>query len=150
MSIQFDQDIKQRFLEVLSETANVVEARKAVGLTARRLFLLRESDSEFARDWDLCFQIGVSSLESEAIRRARDGVEEPVFYKGEEVARVLKYSDGLLQFLLKGNMRERYGDRVQADLRTVSIDSERLKALTNEELEALAQITEKLVPPEGG
>ena len=149
MAIEFDQDIKARFLEVLSETANVAEARKAVGLTARRLFLLKESDPEFSRDWELCFNIGISSLESEAVRRAKDGVPEPVWYKGEEVGSVQKYSDGLLQFLLKGNMREKYGDRIQADLRTITIPQEKLKALSDEELQALANITEKLVPPEG-
>ncbi|MCA9340321.1 MAG: terminase [Candidatus Saccharibacteria bacterium] len=149
MAIEFDQDIKARFLEVLSETANVTEARKAVGLTARRLFLLKESDPEFSRDWELCFNIGISSLESEAVRRAKDGVPEPVWYKGEEVGSVQKYSDGLLQFLLKGNMREKYGDRIQADLRTITIPQEKLKALSDEELQALANITEKLVPPEG-
>lgn len=41
-------------------------------------------------------------LESEARRRAEEGVDEPVFYKGEVCGTVRKYSDTLLIFLLKG------------------------------------------------
>jgi len=146
MPIEIDSEVKERFLEKLSETGNVTIARNAVGLTPRRLHLLRDYDKQFAADWDLAFEIGMTSLEAEAVRRAADGVEEPVFYKGEVCGAVTKYSDGLLQFLLKGNMTK-YRDRVQADLRTVNITPEQLKNLTTEELEALEKISQKLLGP---
>jgi len=42
------------------------------------------------------------------VRRARDGVEEPIFHQGKNVGTVRKYSDTLLIFLLKSHKPERY------------------------------------------
>ena len=53
----------------------------------------------------------VSTGEDEAVRRAHDGVDEPVFYQGKACGVVRKYSDTLLIFLLKGRRPEKYRDR---------------------------------------
>ena len=42
-----------------------------------------------------------SSLEEEAIRRAVDGVDRPVFFQGKIVGYTKEYSDTLLKFLLE-------------------------------------------------
>ena len=44
----------------------------------------------------------VDSMRAEAYRRSVVGVEEPVFYQGIRTDKVVKYSDGLLQFTLMG------------------------------------------------
>lgn len=44
----------------------------------------------------------VDSMRAEAYRRSVIGVEEPVFYQGVRTDKVVKYSDGLLQFTLMG------------------------------------------------
>jgi hypothetical protein len=44
----------------------------------------------------------VDSMRAEAYRRSVVGVEEPVFYQGVRTDKVVKYSDGLLQFTLMG------------------------------------------------
>ena len=49
-------------------------------------------------------------LEREIDRRAVEGWEEPVHYKGERVDLVRKYSDNLLMFRTKAVMPERYRD----------------------------------------
>jgi hypothetical protein len=54
----------------------------------------------------------VPTLESEARRRAVDGVDEPVFHKGRICGTVRKYSDALLMFLLRGNAPEKYKEGV--------------------------------------
>jgi hypothetical protein len=54
-------------------------------------------------------RLGSMRLESAAIRRAVHGIMEPVFYQGEVCGHKAVYSDGLLQTLLKGRMREVYG-----------------------------------------
>ena len=66
-------------------------------------------------------------LEREAIRRAARGVLEPVVHKGEVVMYTdpetgkeeplmqRRYSDGLLQFLLRGRRAEVYGDRTKVE-----------------------------------
>lgn len=52
-------------------------------------------------------------LEREAIRRAAEGVEEPVWHQGQMVGSVRKFSDTLLIFLLKGHRPEKFKERVQ-------------------------------------
>ncbi len=39
--------------------------------------------------------------EEEAVRRAVDGINEPVFYKGRQVGDIRRFSDTLLIFLMK-------------------------------------------------
>jgi hypothetical protein len=52
-------------------------------------------------------------LESEAIRRAKEGVYEPIYYKGRQCGKVLRYPDGLMQFLLRGAKPEKYREKVE-------------------------------------
>lgn len=54
--------------------------------------------------------VGAMQLESAAIQRAVKGYEEDVYYKGEVVGQQTKYSDPLLMHLMKGKLRDRYGD----------------------------------------
>lgn len=56
-------------------------------------------------------------LETEARRRAVEGVETPVFQGGENVGSVQKFSDTLLIFLMKGAMPDKYADRQKVDHR---------------------------------
>jgi len=51
------------------------------------------------------------SLEQEAIRRGRDGWLEPVFYKGDEVGEIRKFSDLLVIFMLKALRPDKYRER---------------------------------------
>jgi hypothetical protein len=48
-------------------------------------------------------------LESIAVERATVGWLEPVRYKGKVCGHIRRYDDGLLQFLLRGMMPEKYG-----------------------------------------
>ncbi len=57
--------------------------------------------------------MGADLLEDEAVRRAKDGVEEPVYQGGKLVGHVQKYSDTLLIFLLKGAKPEKFRERSQ-------------------------------------
>ena len=65
------------------------------------MYSCRAGDRAFASAWDVSLEIGLDALEDEAIRRAREGVEEPVFQGGLRCGSVRKYSDLLLIFLLK-------------------------------------------------
>jgi hypothetical protein len=44
-------------------------------------------------------------LEAEARRRAVQGWDEPVFHQGRKVGTIRKYSDRMLEILLKGTGR---------------------------------------------
>lgn len=93
------------------------------GCHVATFYLIRQREPEFAAAWEEALQIGLDRLEDEAIRRAVDGNEEPVFYQGQQVGMVRKYSDGLLTTLLKAHRPARYRERVGVD---VSDDLKRL------------------------
>ena len=61
-------------------------------------------------------------LEAEARRRAAMGVEEPVFYKGQVVGHIRKYSDNLLMFLLKAHWPEKFRENLSIDQRVSGSD----------------------------
>jgi len=142
---EFTEERKRVFLEHLAQYPTVVDAAEAAGITARTAFLHRREDAEFAKQWEDAFNAGVAVLEREAVRRATVGVQEPMLYKGEVVHHVTKYSDTLLQFLLRAHKPEMYTERkisevtgknggpVQTEARTV-IDAE---SLTPDQREAL-------------
>ena len=90
-----------KFLEVLAETGNVSHACKLSMLPRQSPYDLRKLYSDFEEAWDKTCEIGADALIDEATRRAVDGVEQPVFRKGEVVGYTTKYSDTLLIFLLK-------------------------------------------------
>lgn len=58
-----------------------------------------------------------SVLEDEALRRAM-GYEEGIYYKGEKVGTVTRYSDRLMELLLKANAPEKYRERSESIVKT--------------------------------
>jgi hypothetical protein len=101
------------FLAALSGTANVARACDAAGIGRTTAYEWREADEDFRKRWDKALEIGIEALEDEAVRRAKEGWDEPVFYQGQQIATMRKYSDTLLIFLLKGRKPERYRERVE-------------------------------------
>lgn len=100
---------RARFLEILSHNANLSAAVRGSGLDRAHALSLRDSDAGFARAWDAAVAEAVDGLEAVAWRRAVDGEECPVFYKGEQVGTRRRRSDQLLMFLLRGFRPARYG-----------------------------------------
>ena len=91
------------FLGVLAKTGRVAEAARAVGYTdTATLQQYRRNDEEFAEAWEFALEAAANALEEEAIRRATEGVLEPVFYKGHVAGYKTNYSDTLLMFILRG------------------------------------------------
>lgn len=90
------------FLEELAVRGHVADSCKAAGIKQITMYKHAEVDKEFAAAKERAHAQGMLCLEDEAKRRAVDGYDEPVFYKGEQVAVVRKYSDPLLTLLLQG------------------------------------------------
>jgi hypothetical protein len=101
------------FLGTLASTGNVTAAARAAGIHRSTAYELKNKDETFAVSWKDAMDEAADLLEMEARRRATQGVPEPVFYKGQKIAIVHKYSDTLLIFLLKGNRPEKYRERYQ-------------------------------------
>lgn len=106
-------DWKEKFLETLAQTGNVSKSAKKVGITRRRAYQVRHEDTEFSTLWDEAIEIAADALEEEARRRAVTGVLDPVFYKGDKVGAIRKYSDVLLIVLLKATRPEKYRERFE-------------------------------------
>lgn len=98
----------EAFLEALSETASVVKACEISGLSRRTAYNWRDADTDFAAQWDAALTLGTDALEDEAVRRAREGTDKPVFYKGEICGHIREFSDTLLIFMLKARRPEKF------------------------------------------
>lgn len=107
----FSETLKAAFLDELRESANVTVAARAVGFTVGTIYKHKREDALFAERWEEALTEAVDMLEHEAHRRAFKGVDEPVYYKGDEVGYVRKYSDSLTMFLLKAHRPDKYRER---------------------------------------
>lgn len=107
---------RRQFLSVLRNCANVSAAARETGVSRMSWYRLRNGDAAFAKDWEAALEAGVDALEDEAMRRALEGSVEPVFYQGQQVGSVRKYSDAMLMFLLKARRPQRYRERVGVDV----------------------------------
>lgn len=107
---------KQKFLQkYLSTAGNASKAAKAAGISRSAAYLHRDNDADFRQAWDNAEAQVVDAMEEELHRRSTKGYLEPVFYKGEMVAKVRKYSDSLLQFALKGKKPDVYRERFEVN-----------------------------------
>lgn len=129
------------FLEALAAVGNVSGAAKTASVSRRFVYDERERDPDFAALWDDALDQAADAMEREALRRAVEGWDEPVFGSlggksgSGEIGTVRKYSDTLLIFLLKGARPEKYRERT--DVRhSGKID---VGKLSDDELRAIAE-----------
>jgi hypothetical protein len=114
--IKFTSRAREAFLTHLAQTSNVTESAELVGMSRRGIYDVRERDEAFRQSWDEAVEIATDLLEKEARRRALDGWEEPVFYRGEEIGKTRLYSDRMLELLLKAHRPDRFKDTVRQEL----------------------------------
>ena len=94
------------FLCVLETTGLVTSAAKAAKVGRRTVYDHMKADLDFA---DRCREAAATaedSLETELMRRAVEGEQVPVYFKGKVVGYNTKKSDALLMFAIK-NLRQR-------------------------------------------
>src|SRR5579864_5664779 len=88
-------EIREAFLAELANTGSVSEACNRVGIGRKTAYEWKGDDEDFRVAWEKAYDLGTESLEDEAVRRARRGVDEPVFYKGNVCGHITRYSDNL-------------------------------------------------------
>lgn len=146
---------KRAFLVAYSECGNITQAAEAADISRQAHYNWLKEDPDYAVAFVYADEAAGDNLEAEARRRAVEGVEEPVFYQGEVVGTIRKYSDPLLIFLLKGAKPEKYKDRVaneHSGRMALDVDIERM---TDDELlnsikettEAIADIQTRIGTP---
>ena len=72
------------------------------------MYRWRAEDKKFAAEWMQALSEACDVLEEEARRRAVFGTMEPVYFKGEAVGTIRRFSDVLLIFLMKAADRKRF------------------------------------------
>lgn len=112
----------EQFLAELRLTANVSRSASVIGINRRTAYDWRRQHPGFAVAWDEAIEHAVDELETEARRRAFTGVDEPVFYKGEECGVIRKYSDKLLELLLKAHRPDKYRESLKFELSSKDIE----------------------------
>ena len=113
---------QQRFLKAFCQTGNVSLAAKSAKVRRQTHYQWLERDiadgvaeqpDSYTRAYAEAEAVAIDLLEGEAVRRAKDGVLEPVFQGGKRVGSIRRYSDTLLIFLLKGRLPEKYRERYE-------------------------------------
>lgn len=104
------------FLDYLRDGWSVTASAGRIGVSRQAVYALRLADGEFAKEWEDAYESGTDVYEDEAKRRAIQGTEEPVFYQGEVVGHVRKYSDTLLIVALKARRPDRYRDNIKQEI----------------------------------
>lgn len=89
-------DRQMRFLSMLAESGNVKASALACGLSPQSVYKLRRRDPLFARAWKAALLLARDHSEQVLANRALDGVEEPIYYRGEQVGTRRRYDTRLL------------------------------------------------------
>lgn len=104
---------KHLFILALTESPNVTDAARFAGIARPYAYEARGLDPSFREAWDDAMQVSVDRLEAAAFRRATDGVEKPIFWRGRKCGSVREYSDSLVSTLLRAHRPEKYHPDVQ-------------------------------------
>lgn len=96
------------FLAAYAETATIRYAAEAAGVDRVQHYRWLALDPEYKAAFEAAGQQAIERMEREALRRAVEGNEEPVYQGGERVGTVRKYSDTLLIFMLKAANPAKY------------------------------------------
>lgn len=107
---------EQLILDILATGGSVYSAARAAGVARSTAYKWREEDPEFRELWDDALESGIDRMEDEAHRRAVEGVDKPVFHKGEVCGTVREYSDTLMIFQLKARRPEKYRERTDTNV----------------------------------
>jgi hypothetical protein len=103
---------KARYLAGFSVDCTLTSGIKAAGINNKTVYQWREMDDEFVmQENELKAQLA-DRLESEAIRRAYNGWDRPIYQRGVLVGVERVYSDMLLKLMLTALKPEKYRERV--------------------------------------
>lgn len=94
-------DWQKLFLKAYEETGYIGYSAAKAGVSRRSVEHCRAKDPIFRKKFKRSARIARSVVADELMRRAVQGVEEPVFQGGKQVGTIRKFSDVCLIFLAK-------------------------------------------------
>lgn len=110
---------QRQFIELLAQTGSVRAACRRMGVGEHHIYKLRNHPEAagFRKAWEAALDLGIARIEDVAMDRALNGVEEPVYHRGELVGTRRVYNDRLLMFLLRNRAADRFGVGVDSGVR---------------------------------
>ena len=93
---EFTRERQVQFLLALADSGAVRRAVKAAGIAHQTAYRMRRANPAFRLAWDAALLAARAVAEDVLACRALEGVEEKVFYHGEEVATRRRYDSRLL------------------------------------------------------
>lgn len=139
-------DLKKKiFLETYEATGNISRSADLAGISNGTHYRWLKEDPEYAAMFEEAHARACDALEAEARRRAVEGTERPVFYKGRIVGYIREYSDRLLELLLKAKKPHEYKERTATEISGPGggpIEVRNYEQLSDDELDRL--LAEKL------
>jgi hypothetical protein len=112
-------DQQRRYLAAIEKIGTLRSGCRAAKCSPNTVYLWRELDEAFAMAENQARSTFADNLEEEAVRRARDGYDRPVYQGGELVGYERVYSDNLLWKLLQAVRPEKYRNQVDLSVNTV-------------------------------
>lgn len=103
---------KRAFLSSYSACGNVSDAARAAGISRITHYDWLKNDTDYAAAFAEARETAADYIEAEIYRRGVEGIEQPIFYKGEQVGSVQRYSDKLLIVLAKALRPEKFRDNL--------------------------------------
>jgi hypothetical protein len=85
-----------QFVQILAQWGNVRAAAQQVGVSRQHLYRMRRASQQFREMWDAALLLARPQVEEVLADRALNGVQEVVYYHGEEVATRTRYDSRLL------------------------------------------------------
>ena len=107
---------QRAYLQAYVRCCRHVKAAKAAKVSLTVHYAWLKESVAYGQAFDLAKPIAIAALEDTAIKRANEGWLEPVFYQGVRCGHIRKFSDSLIQFLLKGLKPDTYRDRSESVL----------------------------------
>jgi hypothetical protein len=112
----FGVEAQEAFLQLVGEGWPPKRAADAIKVKIRTIESKKARDKDFAEEYRIARLAGAEVLLEEMQRRGVEGVLEPVFYQGEIVGHVRKYSDRTLVELAKGARPDMFDQRTNVDV----------------------------------
>lgn len=103
------------WLDAFAEGKTIAAACKATGIGRRTFYDHRDREPAFEAAFREVDEEITDALEREAIRRAQDGTDRPVFQGGKEVGTVREYSNDLLIRLLMARRPAQYANKIDVN-----------------------------------
>lgn len=153
--LKFTPKLQDAFLCVLESTASPKKAAETIGVPRVTVFDRKAKDPEFRKRWEAAMEIALDAMMDEGYRRAVLGVDEPVIYQGQLATykdkvsgedsplTVKRYSDRLLEVLLKHRYGDEMADRLRIKVDDTGLSVDALMKMSSEDRQALTALLGK-------